>query len=154
MSRRAFIGMGGNVGDVAATFRQVLADFDGLPQTRLVRQSPVYRTAPVGGVEQPDFLNAVAELETALAPLPLLHRLWAIERRYGRDRQRETRWGPRTLDLDILLLGDVRMQSEQLTLPHPRMHERLFVLRPLADIAADLEVPGQGTVRQLLAQLG
>ncbi len=153
MSVRAFVGLGGNVGDAAATLRLALAALDALPMTRLVKASSLLQTAPVGGIAQADFINAVAELDTALPALDLLHALFAIERAHGRDRSREQRWGPRTLDLDVLIYGDEIITLDGLSVPHPRMAERRFVLAPLAEIAPDVMIPGIGRVDRVLAGL-
>ncbi|WP_408647820.1 2-amino-4-hydroxy-6-hydroxymethyldihydropteridine diphosphokinase [Xenophilus arseniciresistens] len=128
----AFVGLGANLGDAAATVRRSLQALGRLPQTRLLRQSSLYRSAPVdaGG---PDFINAVAEVRTALAPLALLAELQRLELEEGRERP--FRNAPRTLDLDLLLYGDSRLETPALTVPHPRMDERAFVLLPLAEIA-------------------
>lgn len=147
---RAFIALGGNLGDTHATLRKALDALDALPRTRLVAHSRFYRTPPWGLHEQPAFLNAAAELDTGLAPHALLDVLLEIERGAGRVRDGE-RWGPRTLDLDLLYMGGVVLDDERLTLPHPRIAERAFVLLPLADLAPDLELPGQGRVDALLA---
>lgn len=150
----ACIGLGGNVGDVAATLRGALAALDALPGTRLLRASRFYRT-PAWGVEaQPDFINAAAVVETALAPRVLLDALLAIERGHGRERAADgSRWGPRTLDLDLLLYGDAVIDEPRLVVPHPQMHLRAFVLVPLAEVAPGAEVPGRGRVEALLAGL-
>ncbi|MDO5611412.1 MAG: 2-amino-4-hydroxy-6-hydroxymethyldihydropteridine diphosphokinase [Pseudomonadota bacterium] len=153
MSVRAFVGLGGNVGDAAATLRLALAALNALPMTRLVKASSLLQTAPVGGIAQADFINAVAELDTALPALDLLHALFAIERAHGRDRSREQRWGPRTLDLDVLIYGDEIITLDGLSVPHPRMAERRFVLVPLAEIAPDVMIPGIGRVDRVLAGL-
>jgi 2-amino-4-hydroxy-6-hydroxymethyldihydropteridine diphosphokinase len=120
----------------------------GLPHTRVAARSSFYRSAPVGYAAQPDFVNAVAVLDTALAPGVLLEGLQGIERRHGRERS--FRDAPRTLDLDLLLYGDEQIARPGLTVPHPRMHERAFVLRPLAEIAPDARVPGRGRAVELL----
>lgn len=144
----AYVGLGSNL---ERPREQVLAAFDELaelPDTRLVRRSGLYRSAPVGHQMQPDFVNAVARLETGLAPPRLLAALQFIELRHGR--KRPFPGAPRTLDLDLLLYDEAVIASPLLTLPHPRMHERAFVLRPLAEIAPDAGVPGRGTAAQLL----
>lgn len=149
---RAYVALGSNLDDPRA---QVLRGFDALarlPQARLLRRSPLYLTPPWGIAEQPAFVNAVAEVETELAPLALLQSLLAIERSFGRERS-GLRWGPRTLDLDLLLYGDRVLKEDELVLPHPRLAERAFVLRPLADLAPSLHVPGQGRVDALLARV-
>ncbi|MBS0324660.1 MAG: 2-amino-4-hydroxy-6-hydroxymethyldihydropteridine diphosphokinase [Proteobacteria bacterium] len=122
-----------------------------LPHTRLEARSSFYRTAPIGYENQPDFINAVARLETTLEPSPLLDALQAIEEQHGRKRTLPN--GPRTLDLDLLLHGDTRIRTTRLSLPHPRMHERAFVLVPLAEIAPDLSIPGRGRIRDLIERI-
>ncbi|HJU08072.1 MAG TPA: 2-amino-4-hydroxy-6-hydroxymethyldihydropteridine diphosphokinase [Rhodanobacteraceae bacterium] len=149
---RAFVALGSNLHD---PLRQVLRGFDALsrlPQTRVIARSRLYRSAPWGITEQPEFINAVAELETGLQPRELLDALLAIERAAGRERD-GTRWGPRVLDLDLLLYGDRRSDEPGLTLPHPHLHDRAFVLLPLNDLAPGLHVPGRGRVRELLKQV-
>jgi 2-amino-4-hydroxy-6-hydroxymethyldihydropteridine diphosphokinase len=148
---RAFVGLGGNLGPVAQTFDAALAALAALPGTRVVARSPLYRNPPLGDAAQPDFLNAVAELETTQPPLALLDALLATERRFGRERPDAVRWAPRTLDLDLLLYGDATLDLPGLQVPHPALHQRAFVLRPLADIAPALVVPGHGRVDALLA---
>lgn len=131
----AWIGLGANLGDARAALRGAVAALNALPDTRVLRVSSLYRSAPVdaGG---PDYLNAVAELDTTLAPLALLHALQAIEQAAGRERP--YRNAPRTLDLDLLLYGDERLEGAELTVPHPRMGERAFVLLPLAELEPGL----------------
>lgn len=149
---RAFVALGSNLDNPRA---QVLRGFEALaslPGAELLARSRLYRSAPWGVAEQPEFVNATAEVETNLAPRELLDALLAIEHAAGRDRS-GARWGPRVLDLDLLLYGDTSLREPGLTLPHPHLHERAFVLSPLADIAPDLEVPGHGRVRELLAQV-
>jgi 2-amino-4-hydroxy-6-hydroxymethyldihydropteridine diphosphokinase len=138
----ATIGLGANLDDPAAQVEYALAELDRLPHTRLVARSSLYASAPVGYVDQPDFVNAVAQVETALAPRALLAALLDIEHRHGRERS--FRNAPRTLDLDLLLYGNARFHEEGLSLPHPRMHERAFVLLPLIEIAPDATIPGIG----------
>ena len=140
----AYVALGANLGDAQATVRAAFDALETLSETRVLRRSSLYRTAPVGLADQPDFINAVAAIETALAPDTLLSALLAIENRFGRVRR--DRNGPRTLDLDLLLYGDQCIDSPQLTLPHPRLHLRAFVLCPLAEIAPDLPLPGRGSV--------
>jgi 2-amino-4-hydroxy-6-hydroxymethyldihydropteridine diphosphokinase len=142
----AYVGLGANLGDREAA---ILRAADLLPAARL---STIRETAPWGYVDQPPYLNAVAEVETALPPRPFLERLLAIERDLGRLRL-GPRWGPRTIDLDLLVLGDAVVDEPGLTVPHPRLHERVFVLEPLAELDPDLEIPGKGTVSTLLAGL-
>ena len=149
----AYVGLGANLGDTVATLRAALAGLGALPGTRLVRTSRFYRT-PAWGVEaQPDFVNAVAALDTVLPPRELLEHLFAIERQHGRDRSREQRWGPRRLDLDLLLYADALVDEPGLQVPHPQLHRRGFVLVPLLEIAPDLEIPGHGRVRNAVSAL-
>lgn len=151
---RAVVGLGGNLGDPAATLRAVLPALDGLPDTRLVRGSRLYRTPAWGKRDQPDFVNAAALLETALPPRALLDGLLTVERAFGRDRGSETgRWGPRTLDLDLLLYGDRVVDEPGLTVPHPRLHERAFALLPLVEVWPQAVIPGIGPARAALAQM-
>lgn len=151
---RACIGLGGNIGDVEATLRSAFDAIAALPGTRLAARSRLYRT-PAWGVEsQPDFINAAALVETTLGPQALLDALLEIERMHGRVRAADgSRWGPRTLDLDLLLHGDAVIDSPGLVLPHPQLHLRAFVLVPLADVAPDALVPGHGRVSALLQAL-
>lgn len=147
----AWVGLGGNLGPVRETLTQALLQLDALPDTRVLRHSAFYRTPPWGNTGQPAFLNAAAELRTGLAPEALLQALLEIERAFGRDRAGEQRWGPRRLDLDLLVYGERRIDRPGLSVPHPRMQARAFVLVPLAEIAPMLQVPGQGRVADLLA---
>jgi 2-amino-4-hydroxy-6-hydroxymethyldihydropteridine diphosphokinase len=148
----AFVGLGGNVGDAAATLREAFTVLDGLPDTRLLRASRLYRTPAWGQVEQPDFVNAAVKLETRLDARALLDALLEVERQFGRERQDgEARWGPRTLDLDLLLFGEDVIDEPGLRVPHPHLHERAFALVPLAAIAPAAVLHGQGTVRSALA---
>lgn len=148
----AYVALGANLGDPVATVRAALDALRGLAGTRFCTASSLYRTAPVGLHHQPDFINAVALLEVESTVLPastFLDRLFAIEARFGR--QRSVRNAPRTLDLDLLLFGDTQLHLPILTLPHPRMTERAFVLAPLAEIAPDIVIPGHGPIAPLLA---
>ncbi|HEX2566119.1 MAG TPA: 2-amino-4-hydroxy-6-hydroxymethyldihydropteridine diphosphokinase [Burkholderiales bacterium] len=147
---RAYVGLGANLGDAQGTIRQAMDQLDALPNTRIAARSPLYRSAPVGYAAQPDFVNAVAEVRTSLAAGELLAALIEIEERHGRERSFAN--APRTLDLDLLLYGDEMMQSARLTLPHPRMHERAFVLKPLLDLAPGIAIPGHGPAAELLAR--
>ena len=147
---RAYVALGANLGHPAATVRAALAALSGIPESALIAASSLYRTAPVGLKHQPDFINAVAAVDTALAPLALLEALFAIEARFGRSRSVKN--APRTLDLDLLLYGESRLDEARLTLPHPRMHERAFVLVPLAEIAPECRIPGHGELSELLAR--
>jgi len=146
----AYIGLGSNVGAPQAQVTRALEELGGLPDTRLVRHSSLYQTEPVGLRDQPGFINAVAIVETALSARALLDGLLEIEQRHGRVRTVKN--GPRTLDLDILLYGDARIDEEGLTIPHPRMHERGFVLEPLLEVDADCEIPGLGRAAQFRKQ--
>ena len=143
---RAYVGVGANLGDREATIRAALA---ALPD--VVAVSELRETAPVGVVDQPPFLNGAAALETELSPHGLLDALLEVERRLGRERRE--RWGPRTIDLDLLLHGDAVVDDPGLTVPHPHLHERRFALEPLLDLDPDLVVPGRGRVIDLLARL-
>jgi 2-amino-4-hydroxy-6-hydroxymethyldihydropteridine diphosphokinase len=143
---RAFVGLGANLGDREAAIRQA-AELLGA-----VRLSSIRETEPWGYEEQPRFLNAVAELETQLGPRVLLDRLVEVERGLGRTRD-GPRWGPRTIDLDLLVYGDEVIDEPGLTVPHPRLHERSFVLEPLAELDPELVVPGRGRVLALLREL-
>ena len=138
----AYIALGANLGEPATTVRAAFAALANLPESRIIRSSSLYRTAPVGLSNQPDFVNAVAALETRLEPEALLDGLFEIESRFGRRRAEKN--GPRTLDLDLLLYDDRFLDLPRLTLPHPRMHLRAFVLQPLAEIAPQLALPGRG----------
>lgn len=147
-STPAFIGLGANLGDPLATLAAARAELARLPRTVLRRFSPLYRSAPIDATG-PDFINAVALVDTELSAPALLAELQRIEATFGR--LRPYRNAPRTLDLDLLLYGDERVDTPQLTVPHARMHRRAFVLRPLSDVAPDAVVPGLGPVAALLA---
>jgi 2-amino-4-hydroxy-6-hydroxymethyldihydropteridine diphosphokinase len=150
----AYIGLGSNLDDPRAQVSRAIGELAGLPGCTLCGRSSLYATAPLGPVAQPPFVNAVVSLATGLAPLALLGALQGIERDHGRVRD-GTRWGPRTLDLDLLIFGDLQLQLPGLTLPHPEMARRAFVLVPLAEIApAGLLIPGQGPLAAWLAALG
>lgn len=148
---RAAIGLGANLGDAAATLREAIAALARLPATELLRTSRLYRTPAWGRTEQPDFINAVALVETALPPRELLDALLVVERSFGRVRLDGERWGPRTLDLDLLLYGDQVIDEPGLRVPHPHLHERAFALLPLAEIAPDAVIPGIGAVAAIAA---
>jgi 2-amino-4-hydroxy-6-hydroxymethyldihydropteridine diphosphokinase len=150
---RAFIALGSNLGDREATIRSALAELAATEGVEVVAVSSLEETEPVGYLEQPPFLNGAAELRTELPPRTLLELLLAVEARFGRDRSTGPPQGPRTLDLDLLLYGGQRLEEPGLELPHPRLHERLFVLRPLAELDPALEVPGKGPIQGLLAGL-
>ena len=142
----AYVGLGANLGDRDATIRAAIAELPGVVTVSTLRE-----TDPVGVTDQPRFLNGVAALDTDLPPRELLDRLLAVERGLGRERTE--RWGPRTIDLDLLLYGDEVIDEAGLTIPHPRLQERRFVLEPLAEIAPELVIPGLGGVEDLLAEL-
>lgn len=147
---RAFVAIGSNLQQPRSQVEQALAGLDGLPQTQVIQRSSLYRTAPVGYDNQPEFINAAAEVETDLTPLELLHELLALENAQGRERPFPN--APRVLDLDLLLYNDIIMNTAELTLPHPRMHNRGFVLLPLAEIAPELVITQHGMVAELAAQ--
>jgi 2-amino-4-hydroxy-6-hydroxymethyldihydropteridine diphosphokinase len=147
---RAFVALGGNLDGPARQIRAAFAALALLPASRLVRASSLYRTAPVGYLDQPDFINAVAELDTALAPADLLQALLAVEAEFGR--RRSFRNAPRILDLDLLWYQGVTQNDPDLILPHPRMHERAFVLYPLAELAPDLAIGTHGCAAELAAR--
>jgi 2-amino-4-hydroxy-6-hydroxymethyldihydropteridine diphosphokinase len=144
----AYVGVGSNLDGPAAQVSRALDALTRIPSSKLVTRSPLYRTPPFGAVAQPAFVNAAAGMLTRLAPEQLLAELRALERELGRQAPRE-RWGPRVIDLDLLVVGQERRATESLALPHPGIAERDFVLYPLADIAPDLEVPGLGRVWKL-----
>lgn len=147
----AYVALGSNLEDPQRQLRSGLESLAALPATRLLRASSFYRSAPVGYADQPDFVNAVAAIETGLSPRGLLDALLAVERRHGRVR--EFLNAPRTLDLDIVAYGDRTIDEPGLAVPHPRMHERAFVMVPLAEIAPDAAIPGRGSVRELAARV-
>jgi len=148
----AYIGLGSNLQDPRVQVLRACAALRALPATRLVRHSPLYRSKPFGPVPQPDFINAVAGLLTQLDARALLAELLALERSLGRPAERE-RWGPRVIDLDLLVYGRERREEPGLTLPHRGIVERNFVLYPLCDLAPDLDVPGLGRVAELRGRL-
>jgi 2-amino-4-hydroxy-6-hydroxymethyldihydropteridine diphosphokinase len=140
----AYVALGANIGEPTATVLAAITALAGLPESRVLSSSSLYRTTPVGLRNQPDFINAAAALETALSAEALLDALLDLEVRFGRHRR--DRNGPRTLDLDLLLYNDSEIDQPRLTVPHPRLHLRAFVLCPLAEIAPDLTIPGRGSV--------
>lgn len=146
---QVFIALGSNLENPVSQIQQAFDELEQLPGICLISHSSLYKSAPVGRLDQPDFINAVAWIETTLAPHDLLNALLGIEHRHGRVR--ESLNAPRTLDLDILMYDDLEWLNEKLTLPHPRMSQRAFVLKPLMEIAPDCHVPGHGHVAQLLS---
>jgi 2-amino-4-hydroxy-6-hydroxymethyldihydropteridine diphosphokinase len=148
----AYVGVGSNLSNPEQQVRRALTALAGLPDTRFIVASPLYRTRPFGEVVQPSFVNAVAGLLTSRSPEDLLVALRALERTLGREPPRE-RWGPRVIDLDLLIVGRETRATDALTLPHPGIAERDFVLYPLADVAPDLEVPGLDRVSRLRARV-
>jgi len=148
----ALIALGGNVGDVRATFQKAIANICGMTQGVLLARSSDYANPPWGEVQQERFINACIEIDTSLDPHALLFVLQKIESKFGRDRTTEKRWGPRTLDLDLIAYDDVTMQKPELTLPHPHLFERAFVLVPLAEISPERVIAGRD-VASALAEL-
>ena len=144
----AYVGLGANIGEPRRQLRTALQELNSLPKTRMTATSGLYRSAALGYLDQPEFLNAVVELDTELSPDALLDNLQEIETAHGRERP--FAGAPRTLDLDLLLYGDAALATPRLTVPHPRMHERAFVLKPLAEIAPLAAIPGHGKARDLL----
>ena len=145
----AYIGLGSNLDGPRARVKAAIDELDTLPHTRVQASSSLYRSAPMGPQDQPDYINAVAQIGTSLEAETLLDALQAIEQAHGRVRDQH--WGPRTLDLDILLYGDALIDTPRLKVPHPGMAERNFVLYPLAEIGGDLVIPGLGGIRSLLS---
>ncbi|MEP6484872.1 MAG: 2-amino-4-hydroxy-6-hydroxymethyldihydropteridine diphosphokinase [Rudaea sp.] len=148
----AYIGLGSNLADPRAQIEAALTAIAAIRETRVLARSRLYTSVPWGKTDQPDFVNAVTKLDTTLPARALLDELLAIERRAGRQRSAD-RWGPRILDLDILLYGECIFDEPALRIPHPHLHERAFVLVPLNEIARDLEVPGRGKVLDLLERI-
>jgi 2-amino-4-hydroxy-6-hydroxymethyldihydropteridine diphosphokinase len=151
---RVYLGLGSNLGDRAANIRRAIDHLNDLADTSVVRHSSFYETEPVGAREQPDFLNAAAEVATTREPLDLLHAIKSIERSMGRDPDAD-RWGPRLIDIDILLWGDAVIETLELRIPHPEFRKRRFVLEPLCELAPDLIDPESGrSIGELLAESG
>lgn len=148
---RAFIGLGSNLDGPVAQVTHALGELDGLPATRCLQHSSLYRSKPLGPAGQPDYINAVALLETALDAENLFNELMSLENLHGRKRGGQ-RWGPRCLDLDILLYGSARIRTARLVIPHPGLPVREFVLYPLAEIEPGLVIPGVGPLQQLLTR--
>lgn len=147
-----FVALGANLGDPLKQAQDAIVAIKQIDQTKVTNISPFYRSKPLGPQDQPDYLNAVIELETSLTPIALLKALQMIEIKLGRTRKAD-RWGPRTLDLDILLYDDLQINDETLTIPHYDMHKREFVLYPLFDIAPDLILPNQTSLKTLISQI-
>jgi len=145
-----YIGLGSNLGDPQQQVNQALLELAALPDCELLQHSQLYRSDPVGPQDQPDYINAVAKLRTRLQPEALLDQLQALERSHHRVRGQH--WGARTLDLDILLFGDLQIDSARLNVPHPYMNKRSFVLYPLQEIAPDLRLPNGNSINQLIAE--
>ena len=149
----AYIALGANLGDREATIRAALAELDATPGVEVAAVSTLIETDPVGYLDQPRFLNGAAALETTLSARALLELLLAVEARFGRSREGVPAQGPRTLDLDLLLYGSAEIDEPGLRIPHPRLHERRFVLEPVSELDPSLEVPGKGAIQSLLAEL-
>ena len=150
---RAYIGLGSNLGEREATLAAAVEELDAAPGVSVLGVSTLIDTEPVGVLDQPRFLNGVLALETELPARELLELLLAVEARFGRDRSAVPAQGPRTLDLDLLVYGEEEIDEPGLRVPHPRLHERAFVLRPLAEVEPELVVPGKGPILGLLARL-
>ena len=149
---KAWLGLGSNLQEPVMQLQQALRRLAETTGLKVLRTSSFYRTPPWGDEQQDDFINAVVQIETSLEPIPLLHVLQSIENVMGRQRSGR-RWGPRTIDIDLLLYGERQFHSAELEIPHPRMFERAFVLKPLYELDADLEIAGHGTVGELLQNL-
>ena len=149
---KAWLGLGSNLQQPVAQLKEVLSRLGTADRIEILRTSSFYRTPPWGDEQQDDFINAVAEIETSLEPVPLLRVMQSIENMMGRQRDGR-RWGPRLIDIDLLLYGDQQYQSDELQLPHPRMHERAFVLVPMCELDATLEIPTRGVSGNLLEQV-
>ncbi len=148
--QRCYIGLGSNLENPVTQVATALLELERLPDCRHLIHSSLYRSDPVGPPGQPDYINAVASLETTLSPLELLDAMQALEQQHQRVRIQH--WGPRTLDLDLLLYGDQQIRNERLTVPHPYLHERSFVLYPLAEIAPEISIPGRKSLEDCLKQ--
>ena len=144
---QAYIGLGSNLAEPIKQVQSAIADLQSIPSTSLIKASSLYSSAPMGPQDQPDYVNAVALLETELSAHALLDALQAIEQQHGRERKRH--WGERTLDLDILLYGEQMIEDERLVVPHIGLHEREFVVYPLLEIAGDISIPGKGTLQAI-----
>ena len=149
---RSFVAFGGNVGDARDTIARAIAQFCDGERVRLIARSSDYKTPPWGNTDQPAFINACIAIETGLSPLGLLDRAHEVERAFGRDRHKEVHWGPRSLDIDLITYGEETLDEPTLTLPHPRLFERAFVLVPLSEIAPDAVIAGR-SLREVLDRL-
>ena len=147
----AYIGIGSNLANPVAQVQEAIAELEVIPDSILIARSSLYSSKPMGPSAQPDYVNAVVALDTVLSPQALLQILQTIERRQGRERTAE-KWGPRTIDLDLLLYGGKVIKTEDLTVPHPGLHERDFVLVPLEEIAGDINIPGRGMLSALISR--
>ena len=148
----AYVGIGSNLNEPARQVEDALGELERIPSSRVVGRSSLYKSAPLGYADQADFINAVGAMETALEPEKLLDELLIIEARHGRRRSFAN--APRSLDLDLLLFGQLELRTPRLTIPHPRMHERAFVLRPLLELSAEILIPGKGSALSLLKNCG
>ena len=149
MRLMAYIGIGSNLDDPVGKVKEALEELDAIPDSLLISQSSLYASKPMGPADQPDYVNAVAGIDTLLSPVELLQELQKIEQDLGRARAGE-RWGPRVIDLDLLLYGGKVISTDSLTVPHPGLHERDFVIIPLAEIAGNLTIPGKGPLSNLI----
>jgi 2-amino-4-hydroxy-6-hydroxymethyldihydropteridine diphosphokinase len=149
-TEEVFIGLGSNIGDSATIIEQALSALDNITQCSLRGRSTLYRSAALGDIPQDDYINAVARIDTSLEPMALLLELQAIEQAYYRRRDQERRWAPRTLDLDIILFGNRNIADSHLTVPHPELAGRRFVLEPMFEIDGDRFIPGHGSLRYLI----
>ena len=145
-----YIGIGSNLGDSLTIVREAIECLAKLPHSSLLQQSPLYRSEAVSDIPQDDYVNAVALINTELKPMDLLLELQAVEHAFYRQRDPDLKWAPRTLDLDIILFGSTNMDDSHLTIPHPEMQNRLFVLQPMFDISGDMYIPGLGSLKYLI----
>ncbi|MGB5326902.1 MAG: 2-amino-4-hydroxy-6-hydroxymethyldihydropteridine diphosphokinase [Gammaproteobacteria bacterium] len=151
-TEEVFIGLGSNIGDSATIIEQALNALDNITQSSLRGRSSLYRSTALGDIPQDDYINAVARIDTSLEPMALLLELQAIEQAYYRHRNQRQRWAPRTLDLDIILFGNRNIADSHLTVPHPELAERRFVLEPMFELDGDRFIPGHGSLRYLIDQ--
>jgi 2-amino-4-hydroxy-6-hydroxymethyldihydropteridine diphosphokinase len=151
-TEEVFIGLGSNIGDSATIIEQALNALDNITQSSLRGRSSLYRSAALGDISQDDYINAVARIDTSLEPMALLLELQAIEQAYYRHRNQRQRWAPRTLDLDIILFGNRNIADSHLTVPHPELAGRRFVLEPMFEVDGDRFIPGHGSLRYLIDQ--